>query len=320
MQTINRKNFFKTLGIMGIVSILPDKSEAKFLQPLSLFEQTLQKKRVLRVAHLTDIHVKSEKISEYGMASALETVNNLSDKPDFIINGGDSIMNAASFSKLKVKEQWQAFHRLMQNHNSLEIRHCIGNHDLYGWALPGSDCEHGKQWAMDEYNLQMPHYSFQQNGWNFIVLDSIHPRKTFPGYFGKLDEFQLQWLKQKLLEIPSEQPICIVSHIPILAICTFFDGSYVNHNHWFVPDNALHNDAIVLRDLFNTHKNVKACISGHIHLIDHVNYLGTDYYCNGAVSGAWWKGNHQQFAPSFSVMNFYSDGSSDREVHCYNWK
>jgi hypothetical protein len=76
----------------------------------------------------------------------------------------------------------------------------------------------------------------------------------------------------------------------------------------------------MLRDLFFQYPNIKACLSGHIHLIDHVNYLGVDYYCNGAVCGSWWMGNHQQFPPAFTIQNFYTDGSTDREVHYYDWK
>jgi hypothetical protein len=64
---------------------------------------------------------------------------------------------------------------------------------------------------------------------------------------------------------------------------------------------------------------VKAALSGHIHLIDEVDYLGVKYYCNGAVCGAWWEGNNQEFPPAFAVMNFYDDGSTEREIVYYDW-
>lgn len=320
MQTQTRKSFFQSLATLAAGSLLMNKvNAAGIIAPYTVSTPLQKKKRVLRVAHLTDIHVKPERIAENGMAAALAAVNNMPDKVDFIINGGDSIMNAASFSKEKVKEQWQSYHAVMRNNNSLPIHSCIGNHDLYGWAIPGTNHKEGKLWAMEEYGMDSPYYTFSKNGWHFIVLDSIHARKSVPGYYGKIDLNQMQWLKNTLMQLPSNEPICVVSHIPILAVCSFFDTSYVNNNHWFVPDNTLHSDAKELRDLFLLNKNVKACLSGHIHLIDHVNYLSTDYYCNGAVSGAWWKGNHQQFPPSFIIMNFYDDGSTEREVHYYDW-
>lgn len=322
MNNLTRKSFIKNLGLLGAGGILgPFAAQAnQSNKHFSYKNSHALKERVLRVAHLTDIHVKPEKIAEHGFASALRQVNNLDDKPDFIINGGDAIMNAVSFSKEQVRNQWNSFHTILRLENTLPVYHCIGNHDLYGWAIPGSNKEQGKSWAMNEYELSRSYYSFAQKGWKFIVLDSIHARKTVPGYFGKLDEEQMIWLKQELETTPKETPVCIVSHIPILAICTLFDDGYVNHNHWFVPDNTLHADASLLRDLFYRHGNVKACLSGHIHLIDYVDYLGTGYYCNGAVSGGWWKGDHQQFSPSFIIMNFYADGTTEREIHYYQWR
>jgi hypothetical protein len=102
-------------------------------------------------------------------------------------------------------------------------------------------------------------------------------------------------------------------------VCTFFESSNKNKKTWNVPNNSLHADAAELTALFYKYPNVKACLSGHIHMIDHVNYLGVDYYCNGAVSGSWWKGNHHQFPPSFSMMNFFDDGKVTRDVNYYNW-
>ncbi|MES2559043.1 MAG: metallophosphoesterase [Bacteroidota bacterium] len=319
-QLPDRRSFLKNIGLLGAGSLLAPLSFKADAATPELLITPGQRKRLLRVAHLTDIHVKPDKIAEAGFAAALSQVNELKDKPDFIMNGGDAIMNAVSFSKEQVRDQWNCFHRIMASHNSLPIHHCIGNHDLYGWALPGTNHTDGKQWALDEYKLLQPYYSFAKNGWKFIVLDSIHPRKSVPGYFGKLDDVQLNWLEAELVSTPPDIHVCIISHIPILAVCTLFDNSYVNHNHWFVPDNTLHADAHQLRDLFYRYKNVKTCLSGHIHLIDHVNYLGTDYYCNGAVSGGWWKGDHQQFSPSFIIMNFFSDGTTEREVYYYDWK
>lgn len=317
----SRKDFLKTLGLLGAAQLASPFLKGTNISPgmLTLPEKRSPGKRILRVAHLTDIHIKPEKIAEQGFAAALHQVNQLADKPDFIINGGDAIMNAVSFSKENVKAQWNCFHTLLKNENNLKVHHCIGNHDLFGWAMPGADKSNGKVWALDEYQMKQPYYSFSVKGWKFIVLDSIHPRKSVPGYFGKVDEAQLTWLEAELLNTPGHTHICVVSHIPILAVCTLFDSSYIHNNHWFVPDNTLHADAPVLRDLFYKNGKVKACLSGHIHLIDHVNYLGTDYYCNGAVSGGWWKGDHQQFSPSFIVMNFFEDGSTTREVFYYKW-
>jgi len=52
----------------------------------------------------------------------------------------------------------------------------------------------------------------------------------------------------------------------------------------------MHVDAAKIKDLFAKHKNVKLCLSGHLHLVDRVDYNGVTYLCDGAVCGGWWKG------------------------------
>ena len=319
--TQNRKSFFKTLGLLGAGTLLSNTVFAK-KDLLGSFEseRSVAPKRAVRVAHLTDIHVSKGRVPEFGMAKVLNEVNTLLDKPDFIMNGGDAIMNAATISLSHHKQQWNVFNTILTNENSLPVKHCIGNHDIFSWALPDKDHAIEKDRTLHEYGLKKSYYSFSKNGWHFIVLDSIHGRKSIPGYYGKIDDEQFAWLENELSNTPQEMHVCIISHIPILAICVLFDSTNNSNNNWSVPDNALHADADKLTALFYKYKNVKACLSGHIHLIDHVNYLGIDYYCNGAVSGSWWKGDYKQFAPSFSLMNFYEDGTTKRENHFYSWK
>lgn len=318
-----RKSFFKTLGILGSSALLSTKLEA-FNFPATLvkpgFGQSNFSSKPLRMAHLTDIHVFPGKVAETGMAKALTAVNEADAKVDFIMNGGDAILNKVELSKSKIQSQWDTFHKVINDHNNLKTYHCVGNHDLYSFALPDGGHKDAKKWAMQEYQLPVPYYSFTKQGWKFIVLDSIHGRKSVPGYYGNLDDEQYNWLEMELKNTPEDIFICIVSHIPILAICTLFDGNNHADTNWRVPDNCLHADASKLTKLFFTTKNIKVCLSGHIHLVDHVNYLGIDYYCNGAVAGAWWKGSYHQCDPAYAIMNFYADGSSNRELHNYNWQ
>ena len=71
------------------------------------------------------------------------------------------------------------------------------------------------------------------------------------------------------------------------------------------------------KNLFYQYKNVKLCLSGHIHLQDEVEYLGVKYLCNGAVSGNWWEGNYQEFPPAYAVVDLYEDGSVQSEYKPY---
>ncbi|MBL0309250.1 MAG: metallophosphoesterase [Bacteroidetes bacterium] len=328
MKFQDRKSFIKTLGLLSAGAVLPNHASAggrasdKRIQTNKPIDRKKDVKRSIRMAHLTDIHIKNERIAEYGMAAALREANSHPDKVDFIMNGGDSIMNAIGHTRLNIKNQWQAFHSIVKSDSSLPMYHCIGNHDIIGWVMPDKDHREAKKWVMDEYKIVRPYYSFSKNNWKFIVLDSIHGRKSIPGYYGKLDVEQMQWLKDELATTPADTFVCIVSHIPILAICCIFDNGMgeIKENNRKISDNNMHADAGDLIEIFYEHKNIRACLSGHIHLIDYVNYQGVDYYCNGAVAGGWWKGPLRHFAPSYSVMNFYEDGSTSREVNYYKWK
>jgi hypothetical protein len=86
------------------------------------------------------------------------------------------------------------------------------------------------------------------------------------------------------------------------------------------PSGDMHNDHQRLKDLFFKHKNVRLCLSGHVHYVDAIEYLGIKYLCNGAVSGNWWGTPLvlDEFPPVYSIIDLYPDGSSDQQYVYYN--
>jgi 3',5'-cyclic-AMP phosphodiesterase len=280
------------------------------------------KKKPIRLAHLTDFHVKPGIIPETGMAKALHHVQQLKQPVDFIVNGGDAIMDALEATKEKTAEQFNLFSAILQKENSLPIYHCIGNHDVWGWFIkenhPENEKHYGKIWVQEAFEMKDRFYSFSKEKWHFIVLDSTELNPA-GGYIGKIDEEQLNWLKEELQQVSPEMFTCIISHIPILSICAalFFDKTEANGD-LLIKRNLMHTDFLQLKKMFLQYPHIKACISGHIHLRDEVEYLGIKYYCNNAVSGNWWKGNFQEFHPAYSIMEFYDDGSTKRTVVKYD--
>ena len=129
--------------------------------------------------------------------------------------------------------------------------------------------------------------------WSWIAY---RPTPTEAGILAHLNEAQFDWLTADLAATPANVPVLIVSHVPILAACIFFDGKRYEGQTWNVPGRWMHADARRLVDLFDKHRNVKAYLSGHIHLTDRVDYNGVSYYRNGAMSGAWWFGAYQHTA------------------------
>jgi 3',5'-cyclic AMP phosphodiesterase CpdA len=267
--------------------------------------------RVLRLAHLTDVHLQAELDAEKKFALALQHVQQLSDPPELILFGGDNLMNVDSRAGAeKADAQLEVWNRSLKNELSLPYRVCIGNHDV--WRLDPQD---GKKWAADAFGLAQRYYAFQMAGWQFLVLDSTSPEGD--GYKGRLDPEQWQWLQTKIAETPAEMPILVLSHIPILAACAYFDGDNEKSGNWVVPGAWMHVDGRAIKEFFRAHTNVRVALSGHIHLVDEVRYNHVSYYCNGAVCGGWWKGAYQEFAPGYALIDLYSDGTSQRQFINY---
>jgi len=145
-------------------------------------------KKHFRFAFLTDVHVKPSEAAEQGMRSAFKHVNALGNI-DFIINGGDAIMDALNASKEKVQAQWDVWNKILQQENKLSIRHCIGNHDAWGWQMKEEavrqDPLFDKAWVLQQHGMKSPFYSFEHSNGKFIVLDSAHENKG--GYFARID-------------------------------------------------------------------------------------------------------------------------------------
>ena len=74
---------------------------AAWLPAVSMASDPL--KKTIRFAHLSDIHLKPGAIPEAGMAMAFQQVQSLKKPVDFIINGGDAIMDALEADKQKTQ-------------------------------------------------------------------------------------------------------------------------------------------------------------------------------------------------------------------------
>lgn len=302
---MQRRKFLQNISLASAAAALPPIAAAG----------SAKKKKQFTVAFISDIHIKPLDTAEAGMRRALQTINQMVKKPDFIINGGDSIMDALAADKEKTKAQWDLFNKIMEAENKLPLKYCLGNHDIWGWQLKEdvkSDPLYGKAWWLQQTGNSKTYYSFSHHNWHFIVLDSVQENKG--GYIALLDDEQFNWLENELNN-NKEKIICLVSHIPIISFCSaMFAKDMMPNGDWKLSRALLHTDAKKIKDLFKKHPNIKTCLSGHIHLQDEVNYLGIKYYCNGAVSGNWWGGSFQDFAPAYALFDFYTDGSVERKM------
>ena len=286
------------------------------------------RRRVLRVAHLTDIHVQPERGAARGLAKCLQHVQSQPDRPDVIFTGGDHIMDSMSKDRARTQLQWDVWRSVLKADCSLPVYSALGNHDIWGWnkqrsGTTGGEAAWGKRWGTDTLGLERSYYSFDRAGWHFAFLDSVQPEHdetTKAHYVAALDEEQFDWLAQDLAKTAATTPVMIVSHIPIYSVAALNGNLKDDTGAVRVPKGGMHTDYKRLKDLFRRHPNVKLAVSGHLHLCERIDYAGVTYLCNGAVSGGWWKGTHiDECDAGYATLNLYDDGSFDHAYVNYGW-
>lgn len=261
-----------------------------------------RKKPALRIAHITDVHIRPEANVPDRFKKCLQEV--LTHKVDLFLNTGDSI-HAADYNNItreRVLEQWKSWDECMALVREHEMYTCIGNHDPW-WAAPNKeDAMYGIPYVVKRTGMPHRYYSFTKKNWHFLVLDGNNPGVS-------LDAEQMNWLKAELDKVPADHHVLLMSHYPIVSVT----GSFVG--------GGQHKDYKELKQLFYQHgKKVKVCLSGHQHLLDNCVYNGVHYLCNGAMSGYWWdKGDEksagpyylQETPPGYAILNLYEDGTID---------
>lgn len=282
------------------------------------------RKRVLRLAHLTDVHLQPELGAGEGLAKCLQHVHNQPDRPELILNGGDAVMDSNATDEARTKLQWELWQHTWRKHCKLPIEHCLGNHDFWGLdraasKTSGNEPRWGKKWALEMHGLQRPYHSFDRAGWHFIALDSMFAGDQ-GGYHARLDDEQFEWLSADLKKTDPKMPVLVLSHMPLVAATGFFTRDPEKSGDWTMPGSMTHQDIHRIKDLFKAHPNVKLCVSGHLHTVDRVDYLGVSYLCNGAVSGAWWKGKNHEFDAGYALVDLFDDGSFEHRYELYGWE
>jgi 3',5'-cyclic AMP phosphodiesterase CpdA len=275
----------------------------------------------MRLAFATDTHVQPERKAGEGWAACLRHIHEQKDRPELIMTGGDLVMSSFGATPERTQTQWEVFTRVIEENCTLPIRHVIGNHDVFGWGNRDKYSTHprfGKTWACELLGLEKPYYSFDRAGWHFIVLDSTYPAGN--SYTARLDDEQFEWLQSDLAGTPKTTPVVIASHIPILMVCAIFDGENEKTGDWVIPGSYMHIDARRIVELFLKHPNVKLCLGGHEHQVDHVIYNGVSYMSCGAVSGGWWAGNHFQCTYGYKLVDLFADGTFEASYVHYGWQ
>jgi Icc protein len=294
MRNVTRRTAIKTAGLAAAGLALGG-------FPFSAMAKKGERKRSLRLAHLTDTHIQPEKNADAGVA--------------------DLVMDCFEADDARTKQQWDLFTKVFKDECSIPLDGCLGNHDIWGInktksKTTGTEPGWGKKRAMDLLKMSKPYRSFDRNGWHFIMLDSVTPQGE--GYIGKLDDEQWEWLEGDLKA--TKLPVLVLSHIPILAATQLVIKPSKDTGKREISDGLMMTDAPRFVETFAKHPNVKVCLSGHIHQLDRVDFQGVSYLCNGAVSGNWWKGRYKMCDEGYALVDLFDDGTFENRYVPFGWK
>lgn len=122
--------------------------------------------------------------------------------------------------------------------------HVLGNHDMDGGFT--------EKQTMDYLGMKASYYSFDQNGFHFIVLDGNEkkdpPQEGYPRYIG---EIQMKWLKEDLKK--TKLPVILFSHQSL-------------EDKWGVENQKDIRKILEDENQKTGKKKVLACFNGHSHL------------------------------------------------------
>ncbi len=177
------------------------------------------------------------------LKKAVEAVNNLKMKPDFVVFTGD--LSHVTDDDNERRKRLSEFRDIVSRLKLKNIRFMPGEHD--------AGLDEGK--AYKEF-FGETHYTFDHKGVHFIVLDNVSDPTSSIG------DAQLEWLSADLKKQKKDSRIVVFTHRPLYDLYPDWD--------WYTRDGA---KAI---DLLTPYSNV-VVFHGHIHeelhnKINHITY------------------------------------------------
>ncbi len=300
MNPLNKVRLIKLLFILVIVGLSHSCKKTPAEEPGFSF------------AFLTDIHVQPEIRATEGLKAAIAKVNEL--KPDFVITGGDLIMDALAQTFGRADSLYNLYVETARGFN-MPVHNTMGNHEVFGYyEESGVDSSHPLYGdRMFEERLGKRYYVFEFNGWRFYILDSIDEWEE-GGYYGYIDQEQVAWLKEDLAGVDPETPIIISIHIPLLTVQTqIHEGSTAPNSMGSVITNSRE-----VLEVFNGH-NLRLVLQGRLHAYEDIYVNGIHFITGGAVSGKWWSGPRFGMEEGFLMVHVSGDEIKSEYID-YGWK
>ena len=260
---------------------------------------------------MTDIHLYNELNAINGFNQAIDTINKI--KPDFVITGGDQIMDALDVPYKEASASYDLYKKMIKNINC-PVYNTIGNHDIFGLYSKDTAIlnhpDYGEK--IFEHKLGKSYYSFVHKGWKFMILNTVEENEN-KKYHGLIDDKQVDWIKEELIKTDTGMPIVISTHFPFISAYDqrSTEKTVASSSSWII-DNSKE-----VLNLFENY-NLKLVLQGHLHIYEDIYIDGIHYITGGAVSANWWKGNYQGCEEGFLKFTLTDNDFSYKFVdYCY---
>ena len=213
----------------------------------------------IRIGMCTDVHLSTMHDSEYRITTFINSMKK--EKPDFIIELGDFATPEPKYAPCFAI--WNSFPG--------NKYHVIGNHEMDGGYT--------REKTMAYLQMKSSYYSFDKNGFHFIVLDGNDKKSPeAKGYKQFIAPPQVNWLKDDLAH--TNHLVVIFSHQG-LTLYTSEDETYGVENWKEIQE------ILVKHNQTHPGKKVVACFNGHTHYDDAVQTDGIWYITITSMSYHW---------------------------------
>ncbi|MEI4233557.1 metallophosphoesterase family protein [Roseovarius sp. D22-M7] len=267
---------------------------------------------VLRLVFYTDIHASADPRRSDAVTMAAGAIN--AQKADLVLCGGDLIHGGFDARPDDVAARWDAY-TSMARAIGAEHHAVVGNHDLVG-AQPGDGSEPAPDPRLEfkrHLGVSRTFDTFDALGYRFVLLDSLRISDAPHMYDGWVSSEQREWIREVLSGTPSDQPIVVLLHMPLL---TAFFAATKGATFQAQPNRVVINNTEVL-GLFADH-NLVLVLQGHLHVSEAVQWRGTTFLTGGAICGNWWRGSFFDTAEGFSAITLRDD-RIEWEYIDYGW-
>ncbi len=249
-------------------------------------------------AFLSDPHVFPGKGAPEATSKAFAHAMAQAETPEAVITGGDLVFDVLETGRSEADAQFDLLDQALAP-VTVPIHHTLGNHDCLGVyeasGMDPSDPLYGKAYFRQRLGLESTYYSFDHEGWHFVVLDTIGIEGR--SYKGWVDAEQLAWLEDDLAT--AAKPTVVVGHVPLFS----------NYVEWKrgtsegIPKGVSVVNAHEVAAVLERHP-VKLVLAGHLHVIETFHYKGIEFANLGAVSGNWWGGLRDGFEEGYARLEF----------------